>query len=90
VIWEGDAWQSKWKDQAYLDMVKAANVETDPAKRLQMFSDAEKYMIQEVMATIPLYTVGRLWVIQPWVQGLQLSPYDGPLLTIDDVVIADH
>jgi oligopeptide transport system substrate-binding protein len=90
VIWEGDAWQSKWKDQTYLDMIAAANVETDSAKRLQMFSDAEKYMLQEVTATIPLYTVGRLWVIQPWVQNLQLSPYDGPLLTTNAVVIADH
>ncbi|MEA2527083.1 MAG: oligopeptide transport system substrate-binding protein [Thermomicrobiales bacterium] len=90
VIFEGDAWQSKWKDQTYLDLVKAANVEVDPAKRLQMFSDAEKYMIQDQMATIPLYTVGRLWVIQPWVQNLKLSPYDGPLLNIDDVTIADH
>jgi oligopeptide transport system substrate-binding protein len=90
VIWEGDAWQSKWKDQTYLDMIKAANVEVDSAKRLQMFSDAEKYMLQDQTATIPLYTVGRLWVIQPWVQNLKLSPYDGPLLNTDDVTIADH
>lgn len=90
VIFEGDAWQSKWKDQTYLEMVQAANVEVDPAKRLAMFSAAEKYMIQDQMATIPLYTVGRLWVIQPWVQGLKLSPYDGPLLTINAVTIAEH
>ncbi|HEY7032372.1 MAG TPA: peptide ABC transporter substrate-binding protein [Thermomicrobiales bacterium] len=90
VIWEGDAWQSKWKDQKYLDMIKTANVEVDPAKRLAGFSAAEAYMIQDQMATIPLYTVGRIWVIQPWVQNLKLAPYDGPLLTINAVTIADH
>jgi oligopeptide transport system substrate-binding protein len=90
VIFEGDAWGSKWHDQKYLDMIKAANVEVDPAKRLQMFSDAEKYMIQDQTATIPLYTVGRIWVIQPWIQGLKLAPYDGPLLNLNEVSIADH
>jgi ABC-type oligopeptide transport system substrate-binding subunit len=90
VIFEGDAWQSKWKDQTYLDMIAAANVEVDPASRLQQFTAAEAYMIRDQMATIPIYTVGRLWVIQPWVQGLALSPYDGPILTINDVTIADH
>jgi oligopeptide transport system substrate-binding protein len=90
VVFEGDAWQSKWHDQKYLDMIKAANVEVDPAKRLAAFSAAEAYMIQDQMATIPLYTVGRLWVIQKWVQGLKLAPYDGPLLTINEITIADH
>ena len=30
VIFDGDAWQTKWKDQTYLDMIRAANVEVDP------------------------------------------------------------
>jgi len=90
VVFGGDAWQSKWHDQKYLDMIEAANVEVDPAKRLAAFSAAEAYMIQDQMATIPLYTVGRLWVIQKWVQGLKLAPYDGPLLTINEITIADH
>ena len=71
-------------------MIAAANVEIDPASRLQQYAAAEAYMIRDQMATIPLYTVGRLWVNQPWVQGLALSPYDGPILTINDVTIADH
>jgi hypothetical protein len=46
-------------------------------------------MIRDQMATIPLYTVARIWVIQPWVQGLALSPYDGPILTTNDVTITE-
>jgi oligopeptide transport system substrate-binding protein len=90
VIFEGDAWQTKWTDQTYLDMIKAANVEPDPDKRNQQFAAAEAYRIQDQMATIPLFTVGRLWVIQPWVQGLTISPLDGPILGIQSVTIADH
>jgi oligopeptide transport system substrate-binding protein len=90
VIFDGDAWQSKWKDQTYLDMIAAANVEIDPDKRNTMFAEAERYMIQEQMATIPLFGSGRIWVIQPWVQNLKLSPYDGPLLNINDITISDE
>jgi oligopeptide transport system substrate-binding protein len=90
VIFDGDAWQTKWKDQTYLDMIRAANVEVDPDKRNQMFAEAEAYRIQDQMATIPLFTVGRRWVIQPWVQNLKISPLDGPLININDISIADH
>jgi len=90
VIFDGDAWQTKWKDQTYLDMIDAANVETDPDKRNQMFSAAEAYRIQDKMATIPLFTVGRRWVIQPWVQNLKISPLDGPILNTSDISIAEH
>jgi oligopeptide transport system substrate-binding protein len=89
VIFDGDAWQTKWKDQTYLDMIRAANVEVDPEKRNEMFSAAEAYRIQDQMATIPLFTVGRLWVIQPWVQNLKLSALDGPILNTPAVSIAE-
>jgi oligopeptide transport system substrate-binding protein len=88
VVFDGDAWQSKWHDQTYLDMISAANVEIDPDKRNAMFSEAETYLIQDQMATIPLFSSGRIWVVQPWVQNLKLSPYDGPLLNINDITIA--
>jgi oligopeptide transport system substrate-binding protein len=90
LIFETDAWQTKWGDQTYLDMIRAANVEVDPDKRLQMFDAAEKYRIQEHMATIPLVTVSWIWVVQPWVKGLGFSPYDGPILSIKNATVEDH
>jgi oligopeptide transport system substrate-binding protein len=90
VIFESDAWQSKWHDQKYIDMVKAANVEPDQTKRLAAFAEAEKYLIQDQMATIPLVIVGRVWVVQPWVQNFKMAALDGPLLNIDEITIADH
>jgi len=90
VIFDGDAWQTKWNDQTYLGMIRAANVETDTEKRNLAFAAAEKYRIQDQMATIPLFTVGRLWVIQPWVHNLSISPLDGPILGINTIEIAAH
>jgi oligopeptide transport system substrate-binding protein len=90
VVFEGDAWQSKWNDPTYLDMIERANVEPDPATRISLYAEAERYLIQEVMATIPLFFSGRVSVIQPWVKNLKISPYDGPVLNIDGVVIEDH
>lgn len=90
VIFAGDAWQSHWSDKKYLDMVAAAAAEPDNTKRLQMYADAEKYMIQDQMATIPLMTQRRVWVVQSWVQNLDVGPLDGPLLNINAVSIAAH
>ena len=90
VIFDGDAWQTKWDDQTYIDMIRAANVEIDPDKRNAMFTDAEKYRIQDQMATIPLFSSGRIWVAQPWVENLKISPYDGPLLNINDITISSQ
>lgn len=90
VIFDGDAWQSHWEDQAYLDMIRTAAVEPDLATRNTLYTEAEVYRIQDQMATIPLMVQGRLWVVQPWVQGLDVSPLDGPLIDINSVTIAEH
>jgi oligopeptide transport system substrate-binding protein len=88
-IFDGDGWQTHWTDQTYLDMIKKASVEPDDAKRTQMYSDAETYMIQNQMATIPLYVDGQLWVVQSWVQGLKVSPFD-VFNFLDDATISKH
>jgi oligopeptide transport system substrate-binding protein len=90
VVFAGDAWQSHWTDQKYLDMIHAASIEPDNTKRYQMYADAEKYMIQDQMATIPLMTQRRPWVVQTWVQNLDVAPLDGPLIKINAVTIAAH
>jgi oligopeptide transport system substrate-binding protein len=88
-IFDGDGWQTHWSDQKYLDMIKKASVEPDDAKRTQMYADAETYLIQDQMATIPLYVDGQLWVVQPWVQGLKVSPFD-VFNFVDDATIGKH
>jgi oligopeptide transport system substrate-binding protein len=76
VIFAGDAWQSHYTDPKFLDMAKKAAVEPDPQKRIQMYQDIESYLIKDQMAVIPLYTDGEIWVVQPWVKGLKVSPFD--------------
>jgi oligopeptide transport system substrate-binding protein len=76
VIFSGDAWQSHYTDPTFLDMAKKAAVEPDPQKRIQMYQDIEAYLIKTQMAVIPLYIDGQVWVMQPWVKGLKVSPFD--------------
>jgi oligopeptide transport system substrate-binding protein len=74
VIFEGDYWQSHYADPTYLDMIKKANVEPDPAVRNQKFGAAEAYLIKDQMATIPLFFGGTTWVQKPWVRNLRIAP----------------
>jgi oligopeptide transport system substrate-binding protein len=76
VIFSGDAWQSHYTDAKFLDMAKKAAVEPDPQKRIQMYQDIESYLIKDQMAVIPLFTDAEIWVVQPWVKGLKISPFD--------------
>ena len=82
---EGPGRSSRRFDQLLL----AARAETELATRTQMYADAETYLIQDQMATIPLYGDGQLWVVQPWVQGLKVSPFD-VFNFVDDATISKH
>jgi oligopeptide transport system substrate-binding protein len=74
VIFEGDYWQSHYADPTYLDMIKKANTEPDPAVRNQKFGAAEAYLIRDQMATIPLFFGATTWVQKPWVRNLRIAP----------------
>ena len=89
VIFAGDAWQSHYTDPKFLDMAKKAAVEPDPTKRIQQYQDIESYLIKDQMAVIPLYIDGEVWVVQPWVKGLKVSPFDVWVDT-DTATIAPH
>jgi oligopeptide transport system substrate-binding protein len=85
----GDAWQSHFADPTFEDMAAKAAVEPDPQKRIKMYQDLETYIIQNQMVTIPLYTDGEVWVVQPWVQGLKVSPFD-VWVQLNDAKITAH
>jgi oligopeptide transport system substrate-binding protein len=74
VIFEGDFWQSHYSDPTYLQMIKQANLEPDPAVRNQKFAAAESYLIKDQMVTIPLFFGATTWVQKPWVRNLRIAP----------------
>ncbi len=62
-----------WYDQKYVDTLKAANRETDPARRYAMMAQAEK-MLLDAQPVIPLATSSTNWMKKIYVKGMYPNP----------------
>jgi len=58
----------QWYNQEFEDLVKEAALETDPAKRLDMYSRAEEILVSEDAVMIPIYWYTRVTVTKPYVE----------------------
>lgn len=64
---------SGWHDDKYDAMLDEANRQSDPAKRFELFSKAEAYMLEE-QPVIPLDTPTVNWMKKPYVKGMYPNP----------------
>jgi oligopeptide transport system substrate-binding protein len=57
-----------WKNDKYEELVKQAAVEMDPAKRIELYAQAEQILVYDDAAIIPLYWYTSVGVTQPWIK----------------------
>ncbi len=60
--------RSRFDEQSYVDLIRAAIVEVDPVKRAEMYQDAEA-IINEQVPIISLVYESQTWLIRPHVQN---------------------
>jgi len=60
--------RSRFDDADYVELIRAALVETDPEKRTEMYQDAEAIMNSEA-AIISVIYEGQTWLIRPYVKN---------------------
>jgi len=56
-----------WKNDKYEELVKQAAIETDPAKRVDLYSQAEQILVWDDAVMIPIYWYTRVTVTKPYV-----------------------
>jgi peptide/nickel transport system substrate-binding protein/oligopeptide transport system substrate-binding protein len=73
-----------YKNQSVFDKLEEARAMVDPAKRVKLYQDLEKIIVQDDAAWIPLFSLDHLFVVQPWVKNFKVSwngwgnmPYNG-------------
>jgi oligopeptide transport system substrate-binding protein len=87
---EQDFFHTKWRNAAYDNAVRAGSAEGNAAKRGQLYASAEKILNTELPA-IPIYHLGVIIAIKPWVQGFALPPAAAAWYgTFGRVKILDH
>ena len=64
---------TRWKSAAYDQMVIAASQEADPAKRRQLYREAQTMLCHDQTVVIPLYTYTINMLIRPWVKDFQFN-----------------
>lgn len=70
---EQDFFYTKWRNAQFDSLIRKGAGEADPAKRRQMYEAAEKILNTELPA-IPIYHLGVIIAVKPWVQGFHLPP----------------
>lgn len=60
--------RSRFDDQAYIDLIRAAEVEIDPEARAEMYRQAEA-IINEQVPIISLEYESQTWLIRPYVEN---------------------
>jgi oligopeptide transport system substrate-binding protein len=56
-----------YESAQFEELIKQAATEKDPAKRIEMYAEAENLLCYEDAAIIPLYWYTRVSVTQPWI-----------------------
>jgi oligopeptide transport system substrate-binding protein len=62
-----------WFDPKFVKMLNDANREADPARRFEMLSKAEAYML-DATPVIPLLKPATSWMKKPYVKGMYPNP----------------
>ncbi len=57
-----------WKNDQFEELVKKAAVEMDPAKRVELYAQAEQILVSDDAAIIPVYWYTNVHVTQPWIK----------------------
>lgn len=70
---EQDFFFTKWRNDQFDSLIRKGSGEADAAKRKQMYESAEKILNTELPA-IPIYHLGVIVAVKPWVQGFRLPP----------------
>lgn len=68
-----DFFHTKWKSTQFDSLVRRGAGEADATKRKQTYEEAEMILNTELPA-VPLYHLGVIIAVKPWVQGFRLPP----------------
>ncbi len=67
---------TNWANPEFDRLVEEAAVEIDPEKRQALYNRAQRMLLEQDCVIIPLFHYTRVWLIKPWVKGLQLNALD--------------
>lgn len=84
---QGGAWSgvnvARWCDETYDALFSQAVVETDPARREQLFKQMNDILVENVIV-IPLISRSRVSGVSSEIEGVSLTPWDSHLWNVHE------
>ncbi len=72
--------KTSWKNTEYDDLVLRGRGEKNPKQRAKIYQDAQKILLENDAAIVPLYYEPNMALVKPRVKGLELNPLNYLLL----------
>jgi oligopeptide transport system substrate-binding protein len=69
---------TNWKSKKYDALVNQAVVTLDPAKRKMLYDEAQKLLLEQVTAIVPIYVAEKTYLVKPYIQGLEINSLNLP------------
>jgi oligopeptide transport system substrate-binding protein len=79
VYWRSDttfANRPGYNNPAFDELVNKGDVETDPAKRMEYYKQAQQIMLADIPAAFGYNSLNH-YLVKPWVSGYMTTPQDG-------------
>jgi oligopeptide transport system substrate-binding protein len=79
VYWRSDttfAERAGYSNPQFDELVNQADVETDPAKRMDLYKQAQELLLADIPGAFGYNTLNH-FLVKPWVTGYQTTPQDG-------------
>jgi len=79
VYWRSDttfAQRQGYANTQFDDLTRQADVETDPAKRADLYAQAQQILLNDIPAAFGYNTLNN-YLVKPWVKGYMTTPQDG-------------
>jgi oligopeptide transport system substrate-binding protein len=78
VYWRSDttfASRQGWKNEEFDALVNAADIESDPAKRAELYMEAQRLLLSQYPSAFG-YNNKNHYLVKPWVKGITTTPQD--------------
>ena len=77
-----------WRSARYDALIEAGAMMPNSPKRQAVYDEAQRLLLEEDTAICPLFTRKKLWLNQPWIEGIRFNAMND--LVIDNVTIHPH
>jgi oligopeptide transport system substrate-binding protein len=62
-----------WRSERFDELIAKASQSLNTSERQTFYNKAQHILLEEDVAICPLFTLKKLWVTQPWVNGVTFN-----------------